>query len=187
MSDKAFINATLDTLSSTFCIDSSRIYCSGKSLGGGFCNVLACSPTLSTRFAAFAPVSGAFYTGNAPDGSDCHPARSPLPILEFHGLNDTTIPYESETRHGVRLPGILDWLARWAGRNGCGVGEKPDVTSDHDGNVLRYSYSCHTHHYAIKGLGHDWPSTTPNGDNDKGTYIDATPIIMEFFNKVQKP
>ena len=108
-------------------------------------------------------------------------------MLEFHGLNDTTIPYAGGVRHKAQLPGILDWLARWADRNGCAAGEQPQITSQNDGNVKHYSYSCHTHHYAINNLGHDWPSTSPNGDNPDGTYINATPIIMEFFNKVTKP
>jgi len=43
-----------------FCIDTSRIYATGKSNGGGFVgNVLACDPALSKEFAAFAPVVSA--------------------------------------------------------------------------------------------------------------------------------
>ena len=38
-------------------------------------------------------------------------------------------------------------------------------------------------HYLTDGLGHDWPSTKPNDDNSTGTYFNAIPIIMDFYNK----
>ena len=28
-----------------------------------------------------------------------------------------------------------------------------------------------------------WPSKEPNDDDSEGTYLDATPIIMDFFAK----
>ncbi|KAI8818295.1 putative ferulic acid esterase [Fimicolochytrium jonesii] len=186
ISDKAFITALLDHLEARYCIDPRRIYASGKSLGGGFTNVLACSPSLSQRFAAFAPVSGAFYTGNADD--DCHPKHTVTPVMEFHGLADKTIPYAGGEHKGVDLPSVLDWTARWAARGGCHA--QPVVETLFDGNVKHYSWTCPAangtlavQHYAIAGLGHAWPSVAANSDNSKGTYLDATPLIMDFFNQ----
>ncbi|EOD46533.1 putative ferulic acid esterase protein [Neofusicoccum parvum UCRNP2] len=187
VSDKAFVGDLLDHLGATYCVDAARVYAAGKSLGGGFCNVLACSPSVSARFAAFAPVSGAFYTGNAADGSDCHPAHAVTPMLEFHGLDDGTIAYGGGEHNGVDLPPILEWAARWAERSGCAEDAEPVVEELYDGNVKHYKWTCSegnaTQHYAIAGLGHDWPSTGPNGDNPDGTYLDATPLIMDFFGK----
>lgn len=95
-----------------YCIDNSRIYATGKSNGGGFVNTLACSPGHGGDFAAFAPVAAALYTEPA-----CTPARSPMPILEFHGKLDETIPYAGSAKK--HLPNIPDWLNTWGVRNVC--------------------------------------------------------------------
>ncbi|KAI5240853.1 hypothetical protein E4T42_08257 [Aureobasidium subglaciale] len=86
----------LANLSSTLCIDSSRVYAAGKSNGGGFAaNVLACDPQASRIFAAFAGASGAYYPG-ATDANcngdvvplTCNPGRYPIPLFTTHGDSD---------------------------------------------------------------------------------------------------
>ena len=63
------------------------------------------------------------------------------------------------------------------------------TTEMYGGKVQKYEYGevagrlGIVTHYLTDGLGHDWPSKEPNDDNSKGTYYDATPIIMDFFNK----
>jgi poly(3-hydroxybutyrate) depolymerase len=63
--DITFTMEILDELEQNFCVDTSRIYASGKSEGGGFAGMLACNETSTARIAAFAPVSGAFYPGTS--------------------------------------------------------------------------------------------------------------------------
>src|SRR6187402_618572 len=90
--------------------------------------VLSCSHPPQTRtntsqeqIAAFAPVSGAFYVpGSSADNCSpqtitipCKPGRNPLPIIEFHGSNDTTIPYSGGPRRGECLPTIPHWVREW--------------------------------------------------------------------------
>lgn len=59
--------------------------------------------------------------------------------------------------------------------------------------MTKYEYGASKHdlgmvtHYLTQGLKHAWPSTEPNDDNSKGTYYNATPIIMNFFNKYTLP
>jgi len=121
---------------------------SGKSIAGGFVDILACS-SISHYFAAFAMASGAFYRdkpGSSSRSSDsinsdttsstifskshsnhalsmntaqCH--HKPLtPIINIHGLADDTIPYNgSPDRKGRMLPSIPSYLQTWAKRNGC--------------------------------------------------------------------
>ena len=156
--------------------------------GGGFVNTLACSPSHGGDFAAFAPVSGAFYDDDVDLGNtNCQPARSPLPMLEFHGFADDTIPYEGgkgkNPPHGS-LPEIPDWLDSWAVLAGCP--KPPQRTEQHDQGYIYLSYSCGgvdsiVSHYNISNLGHHWPSKMD------GSPIDASPIIMDFFNAHSKP
>ncbi|CZR65631.1 probable poly(3-hydroxybutyrate) depolymerase [Phialocephala subalpina] len=193
--DIGFIADMISHLSDRYCIDTSRIYATGKSNGGGFTNILACDPKLSTQIAAFAPVSGAFYVSGSTESDcnpqtitiTCNPGRKPLPILEFHGGKDTTIPYSGGPRRGECLPTIPHWVREWSKREGYGLRNK--TTSLYSGNVLKYEYGGDAGelgivtHYLTSELGHAWPSTSPNGDNEAGSYFNATPVIMDFFGK----
>jgi poly(3-hydroxybutyrate) depolymerase len=168
----------LNWLENTLCVDSSRVYASGMSNGGGFVNLMACSPTLSAKFAALAPVCGAYYNGNAADGSDCSPAYSPIPILEFHGLADQTIPYDGGMHNGIMLPQVMDWITHWSERNGCDDNDQPESELLNNDMVTHYRWGCShwsTEHFAIKDMDHVWPTKNV-------TVLDATPIIMHFFS-----
>lgn len=170
--DVLFTSDLLNQLQRRLCVDPARIYVSGKSNGGGFAGVLACR--LSGRIAASAQVSGAFY----PQGGVCEPRR-PVPVLEIHGSADTTIPYDGSAAKS--LPPIQSWLAGWATRNRCAP---TPATSTPLATVTRYIWkhcAAPVEHYRIDGLGHDWPSTTPNPDSDVPSVLDATPLIWKFF------
>ena len=140
--------------------------------GGGFAGLLSCR--LAGRIAASAQVSGAFY----PQGGACDPSR-PTPVIEFHGSADATIPYDGNPAKG--LPPIQSWLADWARRDRCAAGP---VTSTPVPGVTRFVWrvcAAGVEHYKIDGLGHTWPSTTPNPDSATPSVVDATPIIWRFF------
>ncbi|KAK5994242.1 Feruloyl esterase B [Cladobotryum mycophilum] len=164
--DIQFTTDILDYVQSQYCIDTTRIFATGKSDGGGFCNVLACDPTLSSRIAAFAPVSGAFYIDSSlcmPSKVDipCKNSRSNIPFLEFHGGNDSTIPYKGGPDRGSVF--------------------QPSHTSS---NRLNTGLVEHIYDSVI---GHDWPSTAPNADNQRPDHhvasFNATPIVLEFFKQ----
>lgn len=153
--------------------------------GGGFVNTLACSDDPGAHFAAFAPVSGAFYDDDVDAGpTSCRPAFSPLPILEFHGLADNKIPYFGPESDNGPVPSIPNWLAAWAQRNGC---LDPPRTK-HEFSFLGYkeeNYTCNgvadiVQHYNITGLGHLWPTM-------HNAQIDASSRILDFFNAHRKP
>lgn len=152
--------------------------------GGGFVNTLACSPAHGGDFAAFAPVSGAFYDDDVDLGkTSCQPARSPLPILEFHGDNDNTIPYNGQgnVKHGP-LPSIPNWLSSWAVLDGCP--QPPQISSQPFDGYTYESYSCDNNtnivsHYKISGLGHTWPDSS-------NSPIDASALIINFFKAHSK-
>jgi polyhydroxybutyrate depolymerase len=173
--DDVLLTSDLITkLQKTLCVDANRVFAAGKSNGGGFVGVLACR--LAGRIAAFAPVSGAFY----PQGGACHPSR-PVPILDFHGTADTTIPYAGNPEKG--LPTIPGWLAAWSTRDGCRT--KPVSWTPVKGVIAQKWLGCDrrgtVEHYRVEGAGHVWPSTKPNLDSATPTVIDATPVIWRFF------
>ncbi|KAJ2980996.1 hypothetical protein NQ176_g2310 [Zarea fungicola] len=194
--DVGFTNSIIDYLEQNYCIDTSRIYATGKSQGGGFVGVLACDSNLSKRIAAFAPVSGAFYVDNfttcPPDTVKiiCTPGRPKIPFLEFHGGNDDTIAYEGDDDHnGSCLPSIPHYIHDWAKRNGLTT---KNVTSTVTSDTVLYTYGTGAdtglvQHVFDSSIGHDWPSTTKNDDNDRKHHqpatFNATPMILDFFSK----
>ncbi len=153
--DALFVSDVLNELQKDFCIDAHRIYATGFSNGGGMTGFLACR--LAGRIAAFAPISGNFYA--LPGG--CHPGR-PVPILDFHGTADGTLPYMgiSVSKNPVwPLPPIPQWLQEWATRDGCTHGPAIFLRQS---NVTGEQWSgCQENaavvHYRIEGGGHTGP------------------------------
>ncbi|KAG9669733.1 carbohydrate esterase family 1 protein, partial [Aureobasidium melanogenum] len=189
--DLGFTSDLLDYISTNYCIDTSRMLAAGFSNGGGFVGTLACDPTLSTRFSTFAANSGAEYTNttgtcnppsvltNTITQSVCSPGRSNLPMLEFHGDADGTIPYPGGPRRGYCLPAVPHWVTDWALRDG--LSNSNVTTSLASGNVTKYEFGASkgvqglVTHYKVAGWGHAWVSI------NAGAPIDATPIVMDFF------
>ncbi|TVY30348.1 Bifunctional acetylxylan esterase/xylanase [Lachnellula hyalina] len=186
INDIEFVKDMISNFTETYCIDTSKIYASGMSIGGGFTATLACDSSVNTQIAAFAPVSGAYYintTTCAPTAVEipCDKGDRIVPVIEFHGDADTTIPYGGESKNGDCLPEVSHWVRSWSYRDGLGL--KNITTYDlYSGKVTRSKFPNNSsdpnfglvQHYKTAGLGHIWPSTN-------STSYDATPIIMEFF------
>jgi poly(3-hydroxybutyrate) depolymerase len=107
--DLQFVWDLLADVRKEYCIDSSRIYATGLSNGGGFVGTLACNDTVGGEFAAFAPASGAFYTDATGVNDGCKPARSVTPIMEFHGGADNDVFYNGGKGEGGFEPAIPTW------------------------------------------------------------------------------
>jgi poly(3-hydroxybutyrate) depolymerase len=194
--DVKFTLSLLDLLQSQYRIDFKRVFATGKSQGGGFVGVLACDNKASQRIAAFAAVSGAFYTTGSDSKCDpdtvkitCNPGRVPIPFIEFHGGEDGTISYNGGPRRGVCLPSIPHYLREWAKRNNLGTKATTSKFTTH-GTVTRFNDSLVVGYYDST-IGHDWPATTPNpdteGDKNKPATFNATSIILDYFGQHPLP
>lgn len=192
--DIDFTLDVLDWLDQKLCIDKTRIYASGKSNGGGLTNLLACNATTASKFAAFAGVSGAYYEDKL--ARNCAPGRI-VPFISFHGLNDTTIPYDGkdgDTAATSTYP-IDQWLSDWLKRDQVPSSVQPVTCNPYD-LVTEYAWSEQGYqnvitHYKENNFGHVWPSTLPNDDcpepSDKcplGHYtFNATTVIVDYFSQ----
>jgi poly(3-hydroxybutyrate) depolymerase len=190
--DLQFIDDLLRVLRSDYNIDDKRIYATGHSNGGGFVNVLACNERVGGQFAAFAPASGAFYSRNGEPNVERSPGQLPTPLLVFHGGSDTTVPYSGGKGRGGQLPSITDWISWWADKNRCTLGSEK---STFDGKVHHQSWNCDGRAgllqlYKIDDMNHAWPSKESNWSQiatwEHPTYIDASEIIMQFFDEHSK-
>ncbi|KIY66261.1 carbohydrate esterase family 1 protein [Cylindrobasidium torrendii FP15055 ss-10] len=187
--DLQFVWDILAHLRAKYCINSARVYAAGFSNGAGFLDTLACNATVGGEFAAFAPAAGVYYT--EPDGA-CKPARNTTPFLEFHGMKDTSAPYDGGKGHGGKLPSIEDWLDLWADRNGCG--NKPTQSDFEEGKVHHLSYECKgeqgkgaLQHWRVDDMGHVWPAKHPNLSGGKPAHISAGLLAMQFFDQFVRP
>jgi poly(3-hydroxybutyrate) depolymerase len=167
--DIGFTMDMINSISDQYCVDPDRIYATGQSNGGGFsANILACDPQASRRIAAFAGVSGAYYQGSSDANCNpntvvihCNPGRKNVPVLEFHGKKDDTIPYNGGKRRNRCLPKIPHFMKAWANRNGYPISSAD--SSLYGGHVKKSEWGSGNlkgvnTHYAIDNMPHTWPN-----------------------------
>ncbi|WP_163936442.1 immunoglobulin-like domain-containing protein [Paraferrimonas sp. SM1919] len=168
--DLGFIDALIKELSSSYNIDSNRIYATGFSLGGFFSFELACQ--YSDTFAAIAPVSGVMTPTMA---GDCKPER-PIPVLQTHGSADRQLPY-------AQAQTALQW---WIDFNQTDVEpvitDLEDTFPENGTTIQRYVYANGTNgvsveHLRIEGGQHIWPGS--EGDSD----INLAEEIWRFLSR----
>lgn len=196
--DVSFVMDLLDELEANLCIDTRRMYATGKSEGGGFVGTLACNATSAARIAAFAPVSGAFYIDADCDDPDtvaipCDPGRCNVPVLEFHGGADFLVSIDGGERRSACLPSIKHYMENWAeldGLNSTAPAVVYNITSA--ATVSKYDEAgTVTFVYDGDDVKHDWPFTVATTDTamDRGdpATFNATSIILEWFGNFTLP
>ena len=181
--DVLFIDDLLDDIGSQLCIDGSRIFAAGISMGAMMATRLGCD--LSDRIAAIAPVAGVYFPPWSPDlavEADCVSAR-PGPVVAFHGTADTIVPFEGGP---VGLQGFsftlrnieLDVMPSWAEQNGC-QGDPTEEPVTEQVTLVQYD-GCNADAtvqlYIIDGGRHDWPGARGRDDE-----ISASDLMWEFF------
>ncbi|KJX97236.1 hypothetical protein TI39_contig520g00001, partial [Zymoseptoria brevis] len=190
--DLQFTTDLVARLQEEYCIDTDRLYASGKSNGGGFVDTLACFDH-GDQFAAFAMAAAALYTDTSK--SSCTKKRA---ILESHGVADATIPYHPNGKPGAGgpLPDIVQWVSWWAHRT-CGDLDSESARSPSGYNTTMYS--CNglkdvVQHYQVFDLGHCWPNSRSDNydassalDQTKRKCLDRsldfTPVVLDFFSR----
>ncbi|MBN2103156.1 T9SS type A sorting domain-containing protein [bacterium] len=166
--DVGFISVLIDTLLENYHIDINRIYAAGFSNGSIFTFRLAAE--LSQKIAAIGAVAGPMML------DDIHPEK-PVPIIYFHALDDTGVPFEGGAGSGYMFPSVGSVIHQWIEINGCDT--DPDTILNLDGAVGLHWCAGNTHadivQYTRPTGGHSWPgSNTPTA---------ATKLIWEFFNE----
>ena len=158
--DVAFIDAVIDDVGQRLCIATDRVYATGHSAGGFMLYRLACD--LADRFAAVAPVAGAFVF----DPATCHPSR-PLPLLHIHGTADPRVPYDASSMTfqppGIQITPGVDSVRAYAQRVGCGT--TTHLTVQHADWTCEAFDGCpegaEVALCSVAGMGHPWPGGDP--------------------------
>lgn len=157
--DVGFLKDLLHQLKSDLPVDPNRVYVTGFSLGGIMTHRLGAE--LSSELAAIAPLAGTI--GGGFSGSEPHfipePA-SPLPVMIFHGMEDSLVPYYGGNLAGtgLHIASASDSARFWARANGCRE-ENHQVINEY---ALLTSFTGCTENsevrlYSLPGSDHVWP------------------------------
>jgi len=203
--DLGFIKSVIEKTKKRYNIDTNRIYVAGFSNGGMMTYRFASE--FSEEIAAIA-VAGGQIGGNISDfrGLWVIPEPSePLPVIIFHGTNDTVVPYGGGRRpcdnpfERPFLPiylSINESVSFWVEHNKCDP--DPEINIIADGHVVTRTYKNGTNGsevilYTVLDGGHWWfggawlrSTLFEKRGNDPFKYISATDIIWEFFEQHPK-
>lgn len=178
--DLTFVSDLIADLTSRYCVDRTRIYAAGISLGSEFSAIVGC--TRRDHIAAVGLVAAEFLL---------RPCTGPLPVIAFHGTADPIVAYRSGAT-GTALPGIPvigveQNLSHWARLDRCSP--RPGRRRLAPMVVRRTWSGCRGGSavvlYSVLGGGHTWPGSPivlPAGTFGATTeQIDATGLMLAFF------
>lgn len=178
--DQQFVTALESELGARYCVDATRTYAAGISLGSEFATITACYP--ANHIAAVGLVSAEYLL---------RPCPGPVPVLAFHGTADPVVPYATGAT-GLSVPGIpvvgaVQNLEAWAELDHCRANPvistpAPQITrSEWPGCTGTSSVIL----YSVLGGGHTWPGSPivlPAAVLGPTTEaVSATHLMLAFF------
>jgi polyhydroxybutyrate depolymerase len=146
--DIAFIHEVATDVERRWPIDRKRVYLSGFSIGGSMVWDVACHAPQG--FAAFLPISGAFWL---PYPRHC---AGPINLRHVHGLTDTTVPMEGRTILGKFTQG--DVRKGWAILLASGACAAAPARKTQEDDLSCEEWPCAARHalaLCLHGDGHD--------------------------------
>ncbi|MFI5807961.1 alpha/beta hydrolase family esterase [Streptomyces sp. NPDC051561] len=162
--DIGFLRLVLDRITTTWKADPNRIYATGISNGADMSFKVAVE--LHDRFAAVAPVSGAF-AGSDP-ATPAYAPKSPVSVMTFIGGKDDV---QGPAEEGVTY---------WQDRLSC----KPSKPQKLRNSITRTAAKCRDNSdfvaYRIPEMGHAWPGGA-GGMGDPEAGVSATDLMWDFF------
>ena len=141
--DVAYLNSLIAEAKANYPVDASRVYFIGHSNGGFMSYRMACEN--AGEITAIVSLAGSTFKSE----SDCK-ATEPVSVLQIHGDQDGTIPYNGRSMGSYGYPSAPIAVERWAERAGCDVTQTTEEAAiDFDYNVsgdetrvFEYTYRC---------------------------------------------
>lgn len=180
--DVAFLSELIDTISANYNIDANRVYSTGMSNGGFMSHTLACE--LSNKIAAIASVAGSIDEDRLPA---CDP-QHPMPVMQIHGTEDETVPYDGNFDF-IPVESVIEY---WTAFNNCDAAAEftaiPDVVTSDSCTAEHYVYggcdeNINVELYKIIDGGHTWPGTALTFLGVTNLDINACKEIWNFFSR----
>jgi polyhydroxybutyrate depolymerase len=147
--DVEALERSLTQLERVACVNSSRVFVTGVSNGGGMTARLGCE--LSDQLAGIATVAGG-YRALPP----CRPER-PVPVLEIHGTADQVVPYAGKPPDYAGS--VAKWLAMWRRIDGCkgAAARFTPAVGVHEIAWRHCVARTRVEHVRLDGVAHGWP------------------------------
>ncbi|MBW1295998.1 extracellular catalytic domain type 1 short-chain-length polyhydroxyalkanoate depolymerase [Aquimarina litoralis] len=179
--DVGFTSALIDEISSNYTINPKRIYSTGMSNGGFMSYRLACE--LSDKIAAVASVTGTMTVGQQNNCTTSHT----MPIMEIHGTNDTTVPYNGNAGF-ESVQNVLDFWINAANTVTTITTYLDDINTTDNSTVEHYAYAdgdngVSIEHFKIINGGHTWPGSAFEIGPVTNKDINASEEIWKFFSR----
>ena len=160
--DVEFMETVIDLVQKKISVDPTRIYSSGMSNGGFMSYHLACN--LSNKIAAIVSVTGSMTPETY---SSCSPSH-PTPVLQIHGLLDTTVPYNGLS-FMESIPKVMQY---WSEYNSCSTEPEEssiiNIEEDYVINIDEYKNCLNNVDVKLilhSSMGHTWPRENSYGIN----------------------
>jgi len=178
--DVDFVEALLDELESTLCIDRDRVFATGASNGAMMVHRLACD--IPDRLAAVAPVAGTLAKGfNCAPGSE-----HPVSMMNIYATNDRVVPFDgTPAEDGFFYTPTIEVMDLWASEASQNCSDDSTTYATSTDGVMGYRCveraDCATGTELVDCAwdgGHDWPR--------KGETEFSSTVIWEFFEKNPK-
>ncbi|MBA3679662.1 MAG: T9SS type A sorting domain-containing protein [Bacteroidetes bacterium] len=178
--DVLFMSDLIDSLNLNYNIDLNRVYSCGMSNGGIMSYYLACN--LPNRIAAIASVTGSMLNV----WSTCAPTR-PFPVMEIHGTNDNTVPYNGD---GTFAP-IDSVIKKWKNHNNCTFTipiNVPNISTTDNSTATQTIFTsgvsggATVELFKVTGGSHSWPGALPVIANTNQDF-NASVEIWRFFRQ----
>ena len=167
--DLDFIETITELVDNEYFINNERIYSTGMSNGGYMSYHLACNTNL---FAAVASVAGSMTPETY---NNCSPTNA-TSILQIHGLQDFTVPYNG-LPWSKTIPEVMGY---WSEYNNCNEDPLSSITDLSDGSYIYFdSYQNCSNTVGVNlilhsTMGHTWPSINNHS-------MSATAEVWSFF------
>lgn len=179
--DVGFISTLIDTLAANYSIDLNRVFSVGMSNGGYMSYELACA--LGEKITAVGSVTGSMPI-NRP--ATCNPIK-PTPIIQIHGTQDLTVPYNGNA-NSVSMSTLIDY---WVEENNCNTAAIftaiPNTNTTDQSTVEHYLYTdgdnaSQVSFFKVINGGHTWPGSAFSiGVTNQD--INASVEIWKFFQQ----
>lgn len=183
--DVGFLSTVIQTATSQYPIDSTRVSMAGMSNGGFMTTRMACQ---ASQLIASAVVVAAEMRASM--AKICQPVR-PVPMIFVMGSADTVVPFNGD----MLFVSAQNSFGNWMGFNACNTGQTSTqalATTVNDGTsiTLQHNAACtslgEADFYTVVNGGHDWPGGNytycwPIGIATKN--LDATAMIGSFVQR----
>lgn len=188
--DVKFIDELINAISKNYTINQTKIFASGVSNGGIFCNYLAFK--LPNQISAI----GAVVSSIAQPIYSDFTFPNAISAIIMNGTDDSRILYNGGSISGIACRGAVvaveSTVNKWVTLNECQttptITDIPDIDMTDGCKAIKYSYvggkdNSQVIFIKIVGGGHSWPGIA-GGDGNVCKDFNATQTIWEFFKQV---